>query len=170
MTATAVRPASPKAIAFATSLLETRRVPAEWETPAAAAIAEGDAARVSRLIDALKALPWREARVATDSLPDVPAGRYAVATEEGTLAFYRVDRPTEGRWAGYTFVKVQASDDEHPVRGAAARVVLGKIATDVQGASARYGQEIGVCGVCGKTLTDAESRARGLGPVCAAKF
>lgn len=163
------RPASPKALAFATSLLETRRVPAEWETAAVEAIAEGNARRVSGLIDALKALPWREARATVD-LPEVPAGRYAVTTEAGPLAFYRVSRPTEGRWAGRTFVAVQASDDEHPVRGQAAAAVLAKIATDPEAASRAYGREIGACGVCGRTLTDEASRAAGIGPVCAAKF
>jgi hypothetical protein len=31
----------------------------------------------------------------------------------------------------------------------------------------RYGMLIGKCGVCGRTLTDEESRANGIGPVCA---
>ena len=101
---------------------------------------------------------------------DVPAGRYAVDTEEGHLAFYRVDRPTEGKWAGYTFVKVQASDELHRVRGQAAKAVLAKIAVDPQAAMLRYGQEIGECGHCGRTLTDETSRARGIGPVCAGRM
>jgi hypothetical protein len=101
------------------------------------------------------------------SIPEVPAGRYAVETEEGHLAFYRVDRPTEGRWAGYVFVKVQASDDYHPIKGAAQRdAILRKIAVDAPGAARRYGLELGSCGICGRTLTDETSRAHGIGPVC----
>lgn len=101
-------------------------------------------------------------------LPDVPAGHYAVETEEGHLAFYRVDRPTEGRWAGRTFVAVQASDEYHPVRGNAAAPVLAKIAADPVAAMLRYGVEIGRCGHCHRTLTDETSRSLGIGPVCRA--
>jgi hypothetical protein len=122
----------------------------------------------SQAITDLFALPRVTATVATDT-PDVPAGRYAVE-HEGTLKFYKVDRPTEGRWAGYTFVKVQASDDWHRVSRETAAYVLATVAVDPREASARYGQEIGSCGVCGRTLTDEDSRAAGIGPVCAEKF
>lgn len=100
-------------------------------------------------------------------LPDVPAGHYAVETEAGHLAFYEVDRPTEGRWAGRTFVSVLASDERHPVRGAATAAVLAKIAADPRAAMLRYGQEIGRCGHCHRTLTQEDSRRRGIGPICA---
>lgn len=122
-------------------------------------------AAASSVITFLLTLPGK----ASDELVEVPAGRYAVDTEEGHLAFYRVDRPTEGAWAGRTFVKVQASDELHPVRGGAAASVLHKIAVDPAAASLRYGREIGSCGVCGRTLTDEDSRARGIGPICAEK-
>ena len=100
---------------------------------------------------------------------DVPAGRYAVEIN-GKLGFFKVDRPTEGRWAGYVFVKQMASDTEYPVRGFRRGAVLDVIAVDPQAASLRYGQEIGACGVCGRTLTDEDSRARGIGPICADKM
>lgn len=103
-------------------------------------------------------------------VPDVPEGRYAVNNDDGALAFYRVQRPTEGRWAGYTFVKVLASDTEHNLPLSAAKGVLAKIAADPKAASVRYGQELGCCGVCGRTLTDAASRAAGIGPICAQAF
>lgn len=100
----------------------------------------------------------------------VPAGRYAIG-EQGATKFYRVDKPTEGRWAGYVFVKVQASDEHHPVKNQAARLaILTAIAQDVRGALVRYGMEIGECGVCGRTLTDADSRAYGIGPICRGKL
>lgn len=120
-------------------------------------------AGVSTLITELKTCPSAEAA----NTIDVPAGRYAVENADGDLRFYKVDTPTEGRWAGHVFVDVQASDDEYPVRGAARSVVLAKIADDPAEASARYGREIGRCGICNRTLTDEESRARGIGPVCA---
>ena len=103
------------------------------------------------------------------SKPDVPAGHYAVETD-GVTKFYRVDRPTEGKWKGYTFVKVQASDDYHRVNKFAAQAILAKIAEDVQGAMTLYGQRIGRCGHCNRTLTDEASRARGIGPICYGKM
>ena len=122
-------------------------------------------AHIGFTLDALKALPKVQAPAV-----DVPAGRYAVATEDGAtnaLAFYKVDRPTEGRWAGYTFVKLIVSDDEQRLSRAASQAVLAKIAeVGPAEASALYGHEIGSCGVCGRTLTNDESRARGIGPVC----
>jgi hypothetical protein len=103
---------------------------------------------------------------------EVPAGRYAVTGEDGTTKFYRVDRPTEGRWVGYVFVKVQAGDDLYNVYNRQARnTILAKIAADgVQEAMLRYGREIGNCGHCGRTLTNEESRAAGIGPVCRGKM
>ena len=48
--------------------------------------------------------------------------------------------------------------------------ILARIAAvGAEAASARYGHEIGECGICGRQLTNDESRARGIGPVCAAK-
>ncbi len=109
-----------------------------------------------------------------DQIPEVPDGRYAIDTTEGAInavAFYQVDKPTEGRWAGYTFVKLQTGDDEQNLPRQAAQTVLEKIrAVGAKEASLRYGHEIGACGVCGRTLTNDESRERGIGPVCAAKL
>jgi hypothetical protein len=152
------------------------------------------AAGASKLIDWLGAQPWagstskvEEANVAaakasvaadrtagTIDADTVPAGRYAVATEAGAvneLAFYKVDRPTTGRWAGYVFVKLLVSDDEQRLSKAASAAVLAKIAAvGAEAASAAYGLEIGECGVCSRTLTNDESRERGIGPKCAAKM
>lgn len=98
---------------------------------------------------------------------EVPAGRYAIDTETG-IKFYVVDRPTQGKWKGYTFVKAQASDDLYPVRNRQQREnILAAIAVDPKAASVLYGRELGVCGVCNRTLTDQTSRENGIGPICA---
>ena len=102
---------------------------------------------------------------AAATLRGVPAGRYAVDVD-GKLGFFKVDRPTEGRWQGYTFVTQQVSDAEYPVRGGRKNLVLAAVAASPQAASVRYGREIGKCGVCGRTLTNEESRAAGIGPIC----
>lgn len=109
-----------------------------------------------------------ERKYGPGSPPPFPAGRYAVEIN-GVVKFYKVDIPTEGRWAGFTFVKVQASDDLYPVKGASREIVLDAIAEDPREAMLRYGREIGRCGHCGRTLTDAESRAYGIGPICRQK-
>ncbi len=44
-------------------------------------------------------------------------------------------------------------------------LILTAIANDPD-ALARFGQELGKCGKCGRDLTDEESRAIGIGPVC----
>lgn len=100
---------------------------------------------------------------------NIKEGRYAVEMD-GVLKFYRVDKPTQGRWNGYTFVKVQASDDLYPVRGASAKAVLAAIAVDPPAAMLRYGKELGSCGHCGRTLTNEVSRITGIGPICRAKM
>lgn len=130
-------------------------------------------ALASEYIGRLKACPFKpRERAAASQAPavDVHAGRYAVTLPGEQLRFYRVDRPTEGRWAGRTFVNMYASDERYPVRGERAREVLALIAAAPQEAMERYGRELGKCGHCGRTLTDEESRARGIGPVCAGRM
>lgn len=154
-------------------LIEEREMSSESREEALARIDTLSKSAASEWIDRLKSLP-RARKPKTESrnapLPDVPAGRYAVDNEDGDLRFYVVDRPTEGRWEGWIFVSVQASDEKHPIKGfAAKRTILTKIAVDPAAASRRYGRELGHCGVCGRTLTNEVSRQIGIGPICAAK-
>jgi len=96
----------------------------------------------------------------------VADGRYAVE-EEGTLRFFKVKN---GRKAGFVFLDIQASDEWHSIRNLGRiRTVLALIAQDAKAAMIRYGQELGECGHCGRTLTDPESRAAGIGPICAGR-
>jgi hypothetical protein len=135
----------------------------------------------SMLIDWLREQPMKSRHQDTfgpsvSDLPRadiVPAGRYAIDTRLGainTVAFYKVDRPDEGRWAGHVFVKHVVGGDELRMSRADSRVILLRIAeAGAEAASARYGHMIGECGMCGRQLTNDESRARGIGPICAAK-
>jgi hypothetical protein len=130
--------------------------------------------QASRIIDALKTLPkTAEAQEAkTRGGPEgVPNGRYAVTEPDGILRFYKVNSPTDGKWAGYTFVEVQASDELYPLKDRTRRTtVLALIAEDVQAAMLRYGVELGQCGHCGRTLTNELSRELGIGPICRGKM
>ena len=123
-------------------------------------------AQASELIEELLTMP-RKPETATL----VPAGRYAIADNNGEVRFVKVERPgPNSRWSGWTFVSLQAGDDFYPVRNRDNRAsILHAIALDPREAMLRYGREIGACGHCGRTLTDAESRAAGIGPVCAGK-
>lgn len=113
-------------------------------------------------------------RTAAACLPDVETAYYAIQEidfskdSELVWKFYRVDRPQKGKWKGYTFLKVQSSDEFWKV-SSLTRVasVLEAIAFNVEKALAEYGHQKGRCGICNRTLTDPESIARGIGPVCA---
>lgn len=141
-------------------------------------------AQASEWITCLKAFPFKGKRgpshraVAPSNAeatnmpgPDVvPAGRYALRID-GVVKFYKVDRPTEGKWAGYTFVKAgkggpHGDPDWVRVERNMQVQVVRAIAEAPAEAAKLYGQEIGSCGVCGRTLTDETSRAYGIGPVC----
>lgn len=135
---------------------------------------EGNASEwINRMISKeaeLKAQGRQAAPVPTTETPEVPNGRYAVE-EDGTLKFFHVRHgKANTRWAGFVFVDIQASDDTYPLKDRARKArVLALIAQDVETALNRYGQELGVCGDCGRTLTDETSRSIGRGPVCRSK-
>lgn len=146
--------------------------------------AKGDMARMSRLLDAAinrrdelkrkyEAAVNRSDR-ATDTLTTaaVPEGRYALRDSDGVVRFYVVDHGRPGtKWENFVFLSAQASDELHPIRNAPLRDrVLGEILeAGLEESTVLYGTELGVCGRCGRTLTDEDSRAAGIGPVCAGK-
>lgn len=110
---------------------------------------------------------WSRVRDLQRQLPNQAHAYYAVNLD-GSLHFFRVDKPKEGRWAGKTFIKEQASDTLYPVRQSERleRILAAIVAATPQAAMLRYGREIGRCGHCHRTLTNEESRAYGIGPVC----
>lgn len=121
------------------------------------------------LANRIKAHPAPTA-IAPSATPNVPNGYYAIDNGD-KISFYHVNTPTEGRWAGYTFVDVQAGDDFIKLPSQRVRnAVIASIAIDPVKASTLYGHEIGRCGICNRTLTNKESRERGIGPVCADKM
>lgn len=125
----------------------------------------------SAFITSYKDMPRKAAPapVATTEGTEVPAGRYALRVD-GVVKFYRLDRPTEGKWAGYTFLKAQASDELYPIRNRAEKErIIAEIGRDIQAAATLYGVELGRCYECGRKLTDETSRALGIGPDCRSK-
>lgn len=161
-----------KQVSFLLSLLAARNMDNGDPEHAEKSIRRLTRLQVSRLIDDTKNIEVPAViKVGKSVKVDVPSGRYALTGTDGVVKFYKVDCPTEGRWAGRTFVNAQASDELYPIRNAAERSrILSAIAFDPKAAMMLYGTELGSCGHCGRTLTDEDSRARGIGPVCAAKL
>ena len=131
--------------------------------------------QMSQAISTLVALPWIIRAVPQVSVKapqktwdTIGQGYYAVVDpKDQILKFYKVQRPKKGNWTGFVFIKRVSGENLEPVGSAQEREVIFKeIEKDVMGALKRYGQEIGQCGHCKKQLTDAESRAFGIGPVC----
>lgn len=103
------------------------------------------------------------------SLPDVPAGHYAIVSQgSNDLMFVRVDRPAEGRYAGRTFLKmiVGGHPDQNLAYARTPGILARIVAEGIAESAARYGQELGRCCRCNRTLTDETSRALGIGPEC----
>lgn len=123
----------------------------------------------SKLIDVMLDLPYSPKPVENlEKFESVPDGRYAIdnASGKGDTVFYKVYT----RRNGSRGIVLQVSDTDVPVRSSDIAGIMKRIGADVEGAFARYGLEIGACGVCGRTLTNEESRHRGIGPVCAEKM
>lgn len=99
---------------------------------------------------------------------------FAVENAEGTLVFLRVTKTEKG----WTYVdQVVGGQGELPRAKVtpdgryigAMQASYAKAMADPEAALIRYGLEIGRCGHCNRVLTDASSRAAGIGPVCAGK-
>lgn len=101
----------------------------------------------------------------------VPAGRYALPAEDGHFVFYKVDTPTEGKWAGYTFVSQLIGSvgdwSEQRLDKSHSKSVLHRIAADVEEAARMFGLKARACGHCLSPLSNVQSRAAGYGETCA---
>jgi len=116
----------------------------------------------------------------------IPAGYYATPSLTGNndLDFWRVEKPTEGHWAGYTFAKrvIGGRDDAVIPRDSKRRVKTQRTDKVTQAAAFAailkygikksnelFGKELKYCRECGIHLTDELSRSLGIGPVCRGK-
>lgn len=174
-------PATERQISYIESLLSERDLAVEQRPKFLARltrlasdhreVAELSKEKASALIEYLQGLPVIKVdRKLTSAAPispaEVPAGHYAMLVND-SMVFVQVDRPVEGKWAGRVFVSLQHGDESTLVNQAATRSMLAMIREQgVIECSIRYGREIGKCGVCHRRLTNAESRAAGIGPVC----
>jgi hypothetical protein len=170
------KPMSDKQCAFIVALMAERNV-----TPADLLTVFPQRPRTAA--EARPVIDWLMAQPRTAAEPVAPAGfathvdkngkamaEYFALTVDGVAKFYRI-KP--GWKAGVYFIDAQASDEFHPIRNAACRAaILARLDTEEKREAARraYGQLIGCCGRCGRTLTDETSRAFGIGPDCRTKY
>lgn len=105
-------------------------------------------------------------------------GKYGIPGSDTRLKL-QIDVVTTGKWSGWVFVK-DAAEYGHGKRYGRQRpggLYEGDVIEELQAilaneaaAFARYGALTSHCGVCSRPLEDADSVARGIGPVCAQKF
>lgn len=153
-------PATERQLAFIAKLAKERNKTVTWQTAPTRKAA-------SETIERLLALP-KPVTQAAPVTPGVPVAPRVVdpALEANTFhaldgEFYRVianqhsGRLYAQKWNGRRFQRA---------RGAIFDLNTGTVATEAQ--AAQFGRQFGVCGICGRTLTDPPSVARGIGPVC----
>lgn len=103
----------------------------------------------------------------------VPDSKYALQGIDGSIVFYEV-KTGKGKWAHVQFVSrlVGHPGDfmKYPVRGNEKARVLSIIAADPHAAAVIFGKHFTVCAVCSSPLTDPDSRAMGIGPICQKRF
>ena len=123
-----------------------------------------DSAVASRVIDALKARA-KAARFAKGAGAGVPEPGYYAVEYGDVLRFYRVVEG-KGRWEGRRFLNRFRSDLQDRVFFAEQKAVFAAILAEPEGARKRFAEELTRCWMCGRMLTDAESRRLGVGPEC----
>jgi hypothetical protein len=188
-------PPSPRQVEYLEALIELKVVPdfdvvflkgqadefvIELKDLKSADIKQMERPDVSACISMLVNAQRKDSGKGRKSWPNVPEGKYALLMARGgpqendhDWYFYKVDKPTEGRWSGYTFVKrligAPGNWREIKVDKSRADEVMNRIAGDPKKAMLDFGFQTVSCGACGSPLSKKESRERGLGPDCAAK-
>jgi hypothetical protein len=132
---------------------------------------EGNASRwITNLLAKLDQLRAAARPQPTGPAVEIPAGRYAVETDE--IRCYSISYGREGtRWAGFLFLARISSDDEFPIKNREEKArILAAIAADVEGSAILAGLTLKKCRRCGRTLSDTKNPYYevALGPDCGA--
>jgi hypothetical protein len=166
---------SPKAVAYAKSLTAQVNEGNDNLPEILLAMDDMSAKQIGAVIDVLKPLvaaaKFTAAKVAQPTT-ELPAGKYGVEGIDGTIMVFSIDKPTTGKWAGWTFVNKLEGKNRTPVRDRDEKqAVLDEIEAAGYLQSAKlYGKATGRCSICDRELTDPNSIAAGIGPICATKF
>jgi hypothetical protein len=124
-------------------------------------------AEASDLIGRLLKAPYRDKPKAERAELEFPVPGFYAMQYDGVLRFYVV-REGKGRWAGRRFISPYRSDYLDRVPYAEQAAVLPSMVLHTEASQRLFAAETKHCYRCGRRLTDAESRARGLGKDCAA--
>lgn len=168
-------PASDAQIGYVLALQDERQLPDGYAPREEADLRLMEKDAVSADISFLKTLPRKVGRKGSVTIGQwtMPEGRYALQDNEGEWSFFQVDKPTEGRWAGYTFIKqligAPGKYRKEPVAISVRSAIMNRIERDHKQAMLDYGKQSRVCGRCASPLTDTTSRALGMGPICRSK-
>jgi hypothetical protein len=153
---------SPKQAAYIKTLLADRQVPLGLATRFAEDMPSFEA---SRLIDKLTKCPWKTAKsqvTAKVVTEIVPEGFYCVGVD-----YYKVQTSkTSGKRYAKLWVGGYAKWEFAP--GALFKLTLADKLTEDQ--AAMFGKKTGHCCICSKLLTNPESVAAGIGPICSGKM
>jgi len=95
----------------------------------------------------------------------IPEPGYYAVEYQSVLRFYAV-KAGKGKWEGRTFINRYKSDELGRVFRPEQAVVVAAILADPEAARQTFARETTHCYVCGRRLTDAESRRLGIGPDC----
>lgn len=156
MNATITRPASSAQVRYITSLISERVADAEDALAWTEALATAGVREASGMIETLKGMPR-----STPKAPEITEGMYVLDGE-----IYKVQRAVHG--SGNLYAKHLTPSGFEYAAGVVRRLAGARPLT-IEEAKA-YGALYGTCAVCGRTLTDEDSIAAGIGPVCASKF
>lgn len=126
--------------------------------------------------------PWSQLKTPKEMILKIKEGRYAVRPDSNTpLVFMRISYPKQGKKKGCLVVQTQHSDfyrDKMVYNPSTGRLFIAPhkareidmplmlIAVDPVTGIRKYASELGVCGRCGRELTDERSRWYGIGPEC----
>ena len=143
------------------------------------AAGKADWREIRPMIDALKVAPWRTSKaeaapVVETSAPAgridfkaIPDGNYAVPGEGDVIHFYRVSTKSNG----FKKVQIRASDNLWDTRNFKQDVaILHQIVSyGLEASQMLFATKLERCWMCGRSLTNDVSRARGTGDECASK-
>lgn len=165
MNTTTANPATDKQVRFILTLLAELDSPAPTEDE----LRSLGKAMASNVIDDLLARR-REVRSAkhAEAAGDVPEGIHALDQADGTIEVRKVQVAKNGSGRKYGKV-LDASSGRWDYAGQRGLAGLSDDTLMTREQAERFGALYGMCGVCGATLTDEDSIARGIGPVCATR-
>lgn len=164
--------ATPGQINFCHTLLRERVPPDKYSGMSEDRINSFSKDEASAFITDMKRAPFR--RPKTEALPlphpEVPEGYYALWGKDGAVDFYKLVDWKDARLLFHVYGSPGSLEERRVKRHELAVEVMNAIAADPAAASTLFGRELKTCGVCGSPLTKEESRAAGIGPICAGKM